>query len=355
MSKPIHIGINAFGRIGAQLARQLSENPNIQVAHVNDISIDPNDPSDVKYDLAYDSAHGRLDVEVVGDKVKVGDEEFGFSDEKDPRKIPWKEHHVDLVVDCTPFSDREFLSKHLASGVGHVIKSSPADADFTAVFGVNMEAMNIDTHRLISNASCTTNCAAPVLKTIMDAFGIESGHLQSTHSATSNNRTVDGANRSKPERGRSVLDNIIPTSTGAAKAIPKVLPELDGKLTADATRVPVLDGSLLTFNLVLGEDTTADDINAVLEKAAQGPLKNVIACSDEELTCHDIRGRHEAAVVLTHNTRVSGRLATIHAFYDNEAGYVAQLVRTIQALGHQAGYDVAPNPQRAAAAAQFSA
>jgi glyceraldehyde 3-phosphate dehydrogenase len=349
----VRIGINGFGRIGRELTRQLAKNPDVQVALVNDPGVDPDKAKDAAYALRHDSAHGQTEVEVEGKELKVGDEQFGFTALKDPKQIPWEKHDVDVVIDCTPLTQREFLEGHLRPGMQHVIKSSPADVDATLVYGVNLDALDVKSDHLLSNASCTTNCSTAVLKPMLEEFGIVSGSLESTHAATANNPSVDGMNLSKPERGRSIINNFIPTSTGAAKAIPKVIPELDGKLMASATRGPVQDGSIVTFSLVLEKAATADEVNAVLQKWAQGPLQGVLGVTDEKLVSEDIVGRTEAAIVQLAETQAVGQQVVIKAWYDNESGFVAQLVRNLQHLAAKAGYGDSGAQESAAKAQQL--
>jgi glyceraldehyde 3-phosphate dehydrogenase len=351
MVKKVRVGINGFGRIGRELTRQLAKNPDVDVALVNDPGVDPKDVKGAGYALRHDSAHGNTEVTAEDGQLKVGDEQFGFTALKDPKEIPWEQHDVDVVVDCTPLTSREFLEGHLRPSIQHVIKSSPAEVDATLVYGVNLDQLDVKSDHLLSNASCTTNCSTAVLKPMLDAFGIVSGSLESTHAATANNPSVDGMNLRKPERGRSIINNFIPTSTGAAKAIPKVIPELDGKLMASATRGPVQDGSIVTFSLVLEKAATADEVNAILKQAAEGPLKGVLGVTDEKLASEDIVGRTEAAIVQLPETQAVGQQVVIKAWYDNEAGFVAQLVRNLQHLAAKAGYDQEP-AQAGAARAQ---
>jgi glyceraldehyde 3-phosphate dehydrogenase len=353
MPRNIKVGINGFGRIGRELTRQLAKNPNVDVALVNDPGVDPEDLKNTAYALRRDSAHGTTPVDQEGNTLKVGDEQFGFTALKDPKQIPWEKHDVDIVVDCTPLTQREFLEGHLRPSVQHVIKSSPADVDATLVYGVNLDALDIKSDHLLSNASCTTNCSTAVLKPMLEEFGIVSGSLESTHAATANNPSVDGMNLRKPERGRSIINNFIPTSTGAAKAIPKVIPELDGKLMASATRGPVQDGSIVTFSLVLKEAATAEQVNAALIKWAEGPLKGVLGITDEKLVSEDIVGRTEAAIVQLDETQAVGQQVVIKAWYDNESGFVAQLVRNLQHVAAKAGYGAESGQQVAAKAQQL--
>jgi glyceraldehyde 3-phosphate dehydrogenase len=347
MSKVLNVGINGFGRIGRMLARQLSENPKIQITGVNDPSI--TDPKAAAYNLRYDSVHGKMKVDVGADgSIAIGDEKFGFSAQKDPTLIPWT--GTDVVVDCTPLTAREFLAGHLHGSVKHVVKSSPAKGpDLTVVYGVNQDKFDPAVHKVLSNASCTTNCAATVLKIIQDTYGIENGFLDTVHAVTNSDPSVDTSAKDDPIDSRSTF-NIKPTSTGAAKAVPLVIPELKGILDAASTRVPVADGSLLTFNLVLkNPPKDAAEVNALFKKMAAGPMKDIVAVTDDPLVNSDIIGRHEAAIIQGVETRLLGKLLVVKAWYDNEAGYVAQLVRTLQHLADQM-QSAAPAQQQAATA-----
>jgi glyceraldehyde 3-phosphate dehydrogenase len=349
MTKPVlHIGINGFGRIGRLLIRQLSDDPKIQVTSVNDPATA--DPAKAAYRLKYDSIHGTKDVEAHKDgTLTVGDEKFGFTAIKDPTLIPWA--GVDVVVDCTPFSKREFLVGHVHGSVKNVVKSSPATADVTVVYGVNHDDIDPTQHQVISNASCTTNCAAPVLKLIDEKYGIASGLLDTVHALTNTDPTVDGAVTDDVIDGRSGV-NIKPTSTGAAKAVKLVLPQLADKLAASSTRVPVADGSLLTFSLVLKTPPKdADEVNALLKAASTGAMKGVVGVTNDPLVSSDIIGRTEAAFVQLPETKLIGNLLVVKAWYDNESGYVAQLVRTLKVLAEKGGYGT-PDVQGQASAAQ---
>jgi len=336
----IKVAINGFGRIGRGTLRAFFEalkgspkvvfasavNPSlleeIEIVAVNDVAGVKNSAHLFKYD----SVHGIYDgeVEVKGEDTLVVDgKEIKIFSEYDPEKLPWKELGVDIVLECTgKFRDRDGAAKHLKAGAKKVIISAPGKGvDKTIVLGVNHDEYDPSAHSVISNASCTTNCLAPVAKVLNEAFGIRRGIMTTTHAYTMDQRLLDGAHKDL-RRARAAAVNIIPTTTGAAKATGEVIPELKGKLEAEARRVPVPDGSMIDLIVELERETTAEEINKVIKKAAEGGMKGVIQYTEEPIVSQDIVGNPYSSIFDAQLTKVvGGNLAHVVAWYDNEWGY----------------------------------
>lgn len=321
------VGINGFGRIGRNVLRYALEN------NVNEIEIvainNPGKVEDLAHLFKYDSCFGRFDgtVEVNGEYMIVNGKKIKFSGERDPEKLTWKELGVELVVESTGvFRDRESVSKHLKAGAKKVIISAPAkDEDITIVLGVNEEDYDASKHNIISNASCTTNCLAPFAKVIMDEFGINKGLITTVHSYTNDQNILD-SNHNDLRRARAAAESIIPTTTGAAKAVALVIPELKGKLNGMAMRVPTPTVSIVDAVFEIEKEATAEDINKVLKEAANGKLKGIMGYSDEPLVSIDYKKDPHSSIIDSLSTMVVGNMVKILSWYDNEWGYSARVI-----------------------------
>ncbi len=332
----IRVGINGFGRIGRSVYRILSDRGDIEVVAINDLY----DNDQLAYLLRYDTVMGRFDKDVTieGDMMHVGGDRVAMTAESDPTKLPWKELEVDFVVESTGvFRTREPLEKHLAAGAGRVVLTVPPkdEIDFMGVLGVNDDELRPE-HKIVSNASCTTNCLAPLVKILDDAFGINEGFLTTVHAYTNDQRLADVPHKSI-RRSRAAADNIIPTSTGAARAVGKVLPHLAGKLDGMAMRVPVPDGSIVDFVCQLRNKPTAEEINGSVRLAAEGPMKAVVEYSRDPLVSSDIIGNPHSSIFdsLSTSSRGDG-FARVVSWYDNEWGYSN---RVVDLIGMLAAFD----------------
>ena len=333
MSQPIRLAINGFGRIGRLTMRALlarSDSP-IEVLAINDLG----DKSLMAHMLKYDSVHGRSNCDVsVGDGfMTVGKHRPKLLSERDPAALPWKDLGIDLVLDCTGlFTDRESANKHLRAGAQKVLISAPGkNADATIVYGVNNAAL-APNHRIVSNASCTTNCLAPPAKTLNDGLGIVAGSMTTVHAYTGDQCLVDGDHKD-PRRARAAGLSMIPTSTGAAKAIGLVLPELDGKLDGTSIRVPTPNVSLVDLTFIAGRATTKEEVNGLLVQAANGALKGIMAANDLPLVSIDFcTDPHSCSVSLDQTQVTGGTLVRILGWYDNEWGFSNRMVDTAQLM-----------------------
>ncbi len=321
------VAINGFGRIGRCILRAaLARKENIEVVAINDLDA----PATMAHLFKYDSVHRTWPGQVTAtDKsMTVDGKTIAFTAEKDPTKLPWKALGVDLVLECTGrFADREGASKHLGAGAKKVIISAPAKGpDVTIAIGVNTEAYDPAKHQILSAASCTTNCLAPTAKVLLDTFGIEKGLMTTVHSYTNDQRILDLTHKDL-RRARAAALSMIPTSTGAAKAIGDVLPALKGKMHGVSVRVPTPNVSLVDLTVVLGKKATPEEINAAFRKAAEGPLKGVLEYSEAETVSVDYNGNPHSAIVDATNTFViEGNLAKVMAWYDNEWGFSNRMV-----------------------------
>ena len=320
----VRVAINGFGRTGRLAFRSAFE----RGLDIDFVAVNRGDPEKLGHLLRYDSVHGRFpfDVGIGKDSLTVEGQEVKVLYESDAVKLPWKELDVDVVIESTNrFKDRQGASKHLKAGAKKVIISAPAkDPDATFVIGVNDHLYDPVKHHVISNASCTTNCLAPVSKVLNDEFGIKKGYMSTIHGYTSTQMILDRADKDM-RRARAAAVNIIPTSTGAAKAITEVMPELDGKLDAMAFRVPVPDVSLIDLVVNLERETTVDEINAAFKTASDGSMKGILGYSDEPLVSTDYIHCPYSAVFDSLETRVMGDMAKVLAWYDNEWGYSSRL------------------------------
>jgi glyceraldehyde 3-phosphate dehydrogenase len=325
------IGINGFGRIGRVFLRAAVEK-NLDIVGINDLT----DAETLAHLLKYDSVHGRakFDVGVDGNAIVVKGKKIEITAEKDPAALPWKKLGVDLAIEATGhFTDRDKAAKHLEAGAKRVLISAPGkNADKTIVFGVNHTSIEAkDT--VISNASCTTNCLTPVAKVLLDSFGIKRGLMTTIHSYTNDQRILDLPHKDL-RRARAAALSMIPTSTGAAKAVALVIPELKGKLDGLAVRVPTPNVSLVDLTVELGKSATVDEINAAMKKAAAGPMKGVLEYCDEELVSIDFNGNPHSSIFDASSTFViEGNLVKVMSWYDNETGFSNRLVDLCQYLG----------------------
>jgi glyceraldehyde 3-phosphate dehydrogenase len=330
---PVKVGINGFGRIG-RLAFRAMRDKDVDVVGVNDIV----DANTLAHLLKYDSVHGRYPdaVEADGDALVVAGQRIPVLSERDPAKLPWKSLGARIAVESTGlFRGRDDAGKHLAAGAERVIISAPAnDPDVTLVLGVNDDAYDAAKHKIISNASCTTNCLAPVAKVLHEEFGIERGLMVTIHAYTADQRLVDLPHKDL-RRARAGALSLIPTSTGAARAIGLVMPELQGKLDGYAMRVPTPDVSVVDLSVQLKSQTDPDAINAAIRKAAEGPLKGILEYMDEPLVSVDFTGNQHSSIFDAPSTRViDGNFAKVVSWYDNEMGYAARVADLAVMLGH---------------------
>ncbi|SME88622.1 type I glyceraldehyde-3-phosphate dehydrogenase [Streptomyces sp. Amel2xC10] len=324
------VGINGFGRIGrtylrAALDRAEQGAQDVEVVAVNDIT----SPATLAHLLEYDSTFGRIgrDVEHDDHSITVDGRRIAVTAERDPAALRWSEHGVDVVVESTGrFRDRDSAALHLKGGARTVLLSAPGkDVDATIVMGVNDRAYDRDRHRIVSAASCTTNCVAPMVKVLDDAFGIERGVMTTIHGYTNDQSLLDGPHKDL-RRARSAALSIIPTSTGAARAVGLVVPELAGALDGIAVRVPVEDGSLTDLAVVLAREATAEEINAAFRAAADGPLHGILRVSEAPIVSRDVIGDPSSCVFDPALTQANGTLAKVFGWYDNEWGYTNRLL-----------------------------
>jgi len=320
------VGINGFGRIGRLVARVASQNPNVILVAVNDPMLDP---ENMHYLFVHDSTHGKFNGEVTHKpgSLTINGNEVKVFDKRNPAEIPWGENKVDYIIESTGiFTEIEGAKAHLAAGAKKVIITAPSNTAPMFVMGVNAENYTADID-ILSNASCTTNCLAPLVKVIDQNFGIVEGLMTTVHSLTATQLSVDGASRKKKREGRTASQNIIPSSTGAAAAVGKVYPKVDGKLTGMAFRVPTVDVSVVDLTCRIEKAATKKEINAVIKAAAEGPLKGILGYTDEELVStdfiHDPRSSiydSEASIILNPN------FIKLISWYDNEWGYSSRVV-----------------------------
>ena len=332
---PIKVGINGFGRIGRNVVRAGLHNPEIEFVAANDLT----DTKTLAHLLKYDSILGQLHEEIKadGDTIQVGDKKIKIFAIKDPAEIDWLSLGVQVVVESTGrFTDAADAKKHMRGSVKKIIISAPAKGeDITIVLGVNDNVYDPSKHHLLSNASCTTNCLAPVAKVLNDTFGIEKGSMTTIHSYTNDQNVLDFPHKDL-RRSRAAALNLIPTSTGAAKAIGLVLPELKGKLDGYAMRVPTPDVSVVDLVAVLKKDTTTEAVNAALKQAAEGPLKGILAYTEDPVVSTDMLHNSNSSIVDADLTKVlGGNLAKVVSWYDNEWGYSSRVVDLIGFLGRK--------------------
>jgi len=328
----VKVGINGFGRIGRNIMRAAMGQKDIDFVAVNDLT----SSKTLAHLLKYDSVLGNLDADVKAtDKgITVDGDEFQVLSVKDPAQLPWKDLGVDVVFESTGiFTDRDGAAKHLAAGAKKVIVTAPAKKpDITVVLGVNDEQYDASKHHIISNASCTTNCLAPLAKVIHDTFGIKKGWMTTVHSYTNDQQLLDLPHKDL-RRARAAALSMIPTTTGAALAVGEVLPALKGKLDGFSMRVPTPNVSVVDLSAVVEKQTTGEEVNAALRAAADGPLKGILAMSDEPLVSIDFRGNPHSSIIDSAYTKVmDGDLVKVVSWYDNEWGYSSRCVDLLRKL-----------------------
>jgi len=329
----LKIGINGFGRIGRMVFRAAAQGfPDLEVVAINDLL----EPEYLAYLLRYDSVHGRFQgaVSVEDGHLVVDGRKIRLTAEKDPAALRWNEAGVDVVVESTGlFLTEELASKHLAAGAKKVVLSAPSkDATPMFVYGVNHQTYA--GQAIVSNASCTTNCLAPLAKVLNDTFGIKRGLMTTVHAATASQRTVDGLSHRDWRGGRGILENIIPSSTGAAKAVGKVIPELNKKLTGVSFRVPTSDVSVVDLTAELKTETTYEAICAVMKAASEGPMKGILGYTDQKVVSTDFRGESCTSVFdADAGMALDGTFVKLVAWYDNEWGYSSKLLEMVRVIG----------------------
>jgi len=331
----IKLGINGFGRIGRLVFRAAMNHPDVEVVAINDLT----DSATMAHLLTYDSVHGNLgkEVKAKGDSIEVDGRSVAFTSIRNPEQLKWKEFEVDVVAECTGlFIDRENASKHLAAGARKVIISAPAkNPDITIVMGINSNQYDSGQHNIISNASCTTNCLAPVAKVLLENFGIKCGLMTTIHAYTGDQRLLDFPHKDL-RRARSAALNMIPTTTGAAKAVSLVLPELEGKLNGLAIRVPTPNVSIVDFVATIEKSgVTVSDVNQALKSASEGYLSGILGYCDLPLVSTDFNGSKLSSIVDSSTTYVAANMVKVLSWYDNETGYSTRMVDLAAMIGSQ--------------------
>jgi glyceraldehyde 3-phosphate dehydrogenase len=329
----IRVGINGLGRVGRSYLRRAEQSEDLEVVAVNDVA----DVTTLTNLIRRDSTFGRFagDVEADGQVLLLDGRKVAVSAETEPGRLPWGQHDVDVVVECTGrFRTRESAAGHLAAGARRVLISAPGKGvDATIVMGVNDGVYDASVHQVVSNASCTTNCVAPMVKVLHDSFGIQQGFMTTVHAYTGDQNLLDGPHKD-PRRARSAAVNIIPTTTGAAKAVGEVLPELAGRLDGVALRVPVVDGSLVDLGVILDRDVTVDEVKlAFAEAARSGPLVGRLHYEDQPFVSSDVIGDSASCVFDAPLTQASGRFVKVFGWYDNEWGYTCRLADLTRLVG----------------------
>lgn len=327
----IKIGINGFGRIGRLVMRRMLEKGGFDIIAINDLA----DAKTMATLFKYDSVHRQFpgDVKVTESGFNINGKDVLYTSEKDPLNLGWDKKGVDIVLESTGvFTTKEKLSMHLKAGAKKVILSAPPkdDIDAIVVMGVNDEILKPE-HKIISNASCTTNCLAPMVKVLEDNFGIEKGFMTTVHAYTNDQVMLDQPHKDL-RRARAGAVSIIPTTTGAAKSVGKVLPNLKGKLDGFSLRVPVPDGSITDFVAILKKEVTKEEINAAMKKAAEGPMKNILQYSEDPLVSSDIIGNSHSCIFDAQSTMANGNLVKVVGWYDNEWGYSCRVVDVINKI-----------------------
>ncbi|MFO7845426.1 MAG: type I glyceraldehyde-3-phosphate dehydrogenase [Balneolaceae bacterium] len=328
----VKVGINGFGRIGRLFMRSVLQHQSdkIEVVGINDLT----DADTLAHLFKYDSVHGTFDGEVSaeGDNLVINGKKIGITAERDPANLKWGERGAEVIVESTGiFRDDKGASKHIEAGAKKVIISAPGKGDLqTIVLGVNSDEID-KSNTIFSNASCTTNCLAPMVKVLDDAFGVEKGFMTTIHAYTGDQQIVDGPHKDL-RRARAAAANIVPTTTGAAAAVGLVLPHLDGKLDGGAVRVPVPDGSLTDFTVTLKKDVTEDQVLEAFKKAAEGDMKGILEYSEEELVSSDIIGNPHSCIFDSKMTKVDGDVVKVIGWYDNEAGYSARTAELVSKI-----------------------
>lgn len=331
----VKVGINGFGRIGRNVFRAALKNKNVEIVAINDLT----DANMLAHLLKFDSVHGTLqeDVTVDGEYLVVGGHKVKVIAERDPAQLGWGDLGVEVVVESTGrFTKREDAAKHLEAGAKKVVISAPANnEDITVVMGVNQDKYDPANHHVISNASCTTNCLAPFAKVLNDTFGIKRGMMTTVHSYTNDQQILDLPHKDY-RRARAAAENMIPTTTGAAKAVALVLPELKGKLNGMAMRVPTPNVSVVDLVAELEKDVTAEEINAALKAAAEGPLKGILDYTELPLVSRDFNGHTASSTIDALSTMVlEGNMVKVLSWYDNEVGYSNRVVDLVDYIAQK--------------------
>jgi glyceraldehyde 3-phosphate dehydrogenase len=335
MSK-VKVAINGMGRIGRTVLREFFERNEtaFEIVAVNN----PGKPDQYVHLLKYDSVHGKFsgDIKLEGDLLNINGKAIKFFNLKDPTEIPWSDLGVQVVIDATGiFKDKEGLGKHMRGTVKKVIMCAPGKGlDGTFVMGVNSHTYDPAKHHIISNASCTTNCLAPIVKVLNDKFGIENGFMTTVHSYTSDQMLLDGSH-SDPRRARAAAISMVPTTTGAAKTVGEILPELKGKLDGFSVRVPTPNVSLTDFNAILKKTATKEEINAALKEASETSLKGILRYEEEELVSVDYMGMRHSSCVDASLTNVIGNTIKVVSWYDNEAGFSNRVIDLVKLLAEK--------------------
>ncbi len=323
------IAINGFGRIGRAIFKIALEK-NLDVVAINDLA----EPKTLAYLLKYDSVYGNYDKKVESGKdfIKINNKKINIFSEKNPEALPWKKLGVDVVIESTGiFTDKEGAGKHLKAGAKKVIISAPGEnPDITVVLGVNENKLKKE-HKIISMASCTTNCLAPIVKILNDSFGIEKGYMTTMHAYTNDQVILDTPHK-KLRRGRAGAINLIPTSSGATKSVAEVIPELKGRLDGLAIRAPVACGSITDFVATLKKQVTKEQVNNALKKAADGKMKGILQYSEDELVSSDVIGNPHSSILDSILTQANGNMVKVLSWYDNEYGYSCRVVELIKIL-----------------------
>jgi glyceraldehyde 3-phosphate dehydrogenase len=320
------VAINGFGRIGRDYLRSVIDSTDIEVVAINDVT----DSATMARLLRHDSTFGPLchEVEDLGNALSIDGRKIAVSAVREPSELPWRDVGVDVVIESTgKFRTRESAGAHLSAGASKVLISAPGKGvDATIVLGVNDEIYDPAGHHVISNASCTTNCVAPMVKVLLGAFGIEKGYMTTIHAYTNDQNVLDGPHKD-PRRARAAAVNIIPTTTGAARAVGEVIPQMKGRLDGVALRVPVVDGSLVDLAVLVERDVTVEEVNAAFEQAGRvGPLAGRLRYTTDPMVSTDVIGDCASCVFDSGLTQASGRLVKVFGWYDNEWGYTARLV-----------------------------
>ncbi len=329
----VKVGINGFGRIGRQILRIVHGNPDIEIVAINDLG----SAEQMAFLLKHDSNFGRFNAEVSIEKncLIVDGRKIAITAERNPADLKWGEYQADIIAECTGvFRDRDKAAAHLEAGAKKVVISAPGkNADYTIVLGVNDKGYRPSEHHIVSNASCTTNCLAPIAKVLDDKFGIKRGFMTTVHSYTNGQNILDGPHKDY-RRARAAALSIIPTSTGAAKAIGLVLPQLIGKLSGMAMRVPTPTGSIVDLTVELAADVTAEEVNKAFEHASQREMKGILGVSYEPLVSVDYIGDSRSSIVDALSTEVNGKnMVKVLSWYDNEWGYSYRMVDLVQFIG----------------------
>jgi glyceraldehyde 3-phosphate dehydrogenase (phosphorylating) len=329
----VRVGINGFGRIGMLTAKAaIQSSDDVEFVAINDLA--PMESLALLFKR--DSVHGIWpeDVSLDGNILHIGDREIKTFSERDPAQIPWGDVGADVVVESTGvFTDRDGAAKHLEGGAKKVVISAPAKGvDATFIYKVNHESYDPDNHHIVSNASCTTNCVVPMAKVLIDSFGMDSAYMTTCHAYTNDQSLLDAAHKD-PRRARSAPQNIVPTSTGAARTIGVIFPEMEGKVDGMALRVPVPDGSITDFVANLSQEASKDEINAAFKEAAEGELEGILEYSEAPIVSHDIVGNPASCVFDSPLTMSAGKTVKILGWYDNEWGYSNRTVDIVRYIG----------------------